>query len=73
MAVHSERLARRSWSVSLSVQGPRVKRGVRVGDLDVFGFGWGVRVGPSLVGGRVRAGAQPYLGPRPLWGRRHDG
>jgi hypothetical protein len=57
---------------SLSVQGPRVKRGVRVDWSGCFVAGWGVRVGEAAVRS-VRAGAQPYLGPRPARGRRHDG
>jgi hypothetical protein len=40
--------------------------------LGLRGLGWGVRVGKAAVLS-VRAGAQPFLGPRPLAGRRHDG
>jgi pimeloyl-ACP methyl ester carboxylesterase len=57
----------------LSVQGPHVKRGVRVDNVNYVPLGWGVGVGPTWCGDRARAGAQAYLGPRPLWGRRHDG
>jgi hypothetical protein len=45
--------------------------GLGLGGADVDAEG--VRVGPEPVGGGVRAGAQAYLGPRPLWGRRRDG
>jgi hypothetical protein len=55
---------------SLSVRGPRCQ--ARPGSLEP-GFGWSVGALRGVSG--VRAGAQPYLGPRPdlASGRRHDG
>src|SRR5206468_8124093 len=49
--------------VSLSVQGRPGKRGVRVDVVGVVGGGGCVRA--VVGGGVVRAGARPYLGPRP--------
>jgi hypothetical protein len=59
--------------ISLSVQGRFGKRGVRVDVVGGVGGGRGVRAVAGV--GVVRAGARPYLGPRPglAPGRRHDG
>ena len=59
---------------SLSVQGPdRQALSVRDRRIELLGGRW--RVCAVGGAGRVRAGAQPYLGPRPVpaAGRRHDG
>jgi len=55
---------------SLSVHGSRVKRGSGFDGWDCLMVGWCV----GLVGARgvVRAGAQPYLGPRSGWFRVGD-
>jgi len=62
-----------TYDASLSVQGRPGKRGVRVDVVGVVGGGGCVRA--VVGGGVVRAGARPYLGPRPgvAPGRRHDG